>query len=304
MPTPPRSILPPANRRIPWLAIAVSLGFHSLLLLVKVGSWLPPRVPRERLAYIPLGAEGTRAVEMAYREPSDGGARRRPPNAGVSDLPNPETSPEPERPSEPEAPPVVAERPLPDTSSGPIADGARTRWGRIGPAQGEGKLWVRPLPLPPRDLARVVARSQAELVDSAVTAIVQAYLDSVLTVAAATDPVPRWVTKVGDQQLGIDAQWIYLGPIKVPTALVAGILSAFGALPAGGSAETSDYPKFRALQQMREDTQIAARRAATMADFKRAIHELRAERERIREFVKNQRTPPPKKADSTGTKTP
>ena len=241
---------------------------------------------------------------MAYREPSNGGARRRPPNAGGSDLPTPVTSPEPERPPEPEAPPVVADQPALDTTAGPVGEGRRGRMGRIGPAQGEGKLWVRPLPLAPRDLARVAARTQAELVDSAVTAIVQAYLDSVLTVAVATDPLPRWVTKVGDQQLGIDAQWIYLGPIKVPTALVAGILSAFGALPAGGSAETSDYPRFRALQQMREDTQIAARRAATMADFKRAIRELRAQRERDREFVKNQRTPPPKKADSTGTKTP
>ena len=282
----------------------MSLGVHSLLLLVKVAAWLPPREPRDRLLYVPLGAEGTRAVEMAYRDPSNGGARRRPPNAGVSDLPTPEISPVPERPPEPETPTAVAALPAPDTTSGPVGEGPRARWGRIGPAQGEGKLWVRPLPLPPRDLARVAARSQAELVDSAVTAIVQAYLDSVLSVAVASDPIPRWVTKVGDQQLGIDAQWIYLGPIKVPTALVAGILSAFGALPAGGSAETSDYPRFRALQQMREDTQIAARRAATMADFKRAIRELRAQRERDRDFVKNQRTPPQKKVDSTGTKTP
>jgi len=290
---------------VPWLAIAVSLGIHSLLLLVKVGSWLPPREPNERLIYMPLGTEGPRAVDMAYREPSAGGAPRRPPSAGVSQLPTPETGPEPERPPEPDVPTVVVEQPTQDTSSGPVGDGRRARWGRIGPAQGEGKLWVRPLPLPPRDLARVVARSQAELVDSAVTAIVQAYIDSVLTVAAAaSDPMPRWVTKVGDQQLGLDAQWIYLGPIKVPTALVAGILSAFGALPAGGSAETSDYTKFRALQQMREDVQIAARRAQTMADFKRAIRELRAQRERDREFAKNQRTPPAKKADSTAARTP
>lgn len=280
-----------------------SLAVHSLLLLVKIGSWLPPRAPREQMVFIPLGSEGERAVEMPYREPSAGAARRRPPNSGVSPLPAPEVGPEPERTPEPETPPVVAEAPPLDTTTGPAGDGRRVRYGRIGPAQGEGKLWVRPLPLPPRDLARVAARTQAELVDSAVTAIVQAYIDSVLTVAAANDPLPRWVTKVGDQQLGLDAQWIYLGPIKVPTALVAGILSAFGALPAGGSAETSDYTKFRALQQMREDTQLAARRAQTIADFKRAIKELRIQREREREFARNQRTAPAR-ADSTGAKTP
>ncbi len=282
----------------------VSLAIHSLLFFVKIGAWLPPREPREpRLVYVPLGSEGQRAVEMPYREPSAGAARRRPPNSGVSPLPAPEVGPEPERPPEPEVPSVVAEGPPVDTTSGPPADGTRTRRGRIGPAQGEGKLWVRPLPLPPRDLARVAARSQAELVDSAVTAIVQAYLDSVLTVAVATDPLPRWVTKVGDQQLGLDAQWIYLGPIKIPTALVAGILSAFGALPSSGSAETADYTKFRALQQMREDTQLAARRAQTVADFKRAIKELRIQRDRERDFARNQRTPP-SRADSTGVQPP
>ncbi len=284
--------------------MVASLGVHSLLLLVKVAAWLPPRETRPQVVYYPLGTVGPQAVEMSFREPSAGGARRRPPNAGASVLPTLDTGPEPETPPEPDAPTVVAPPLTADTGSGVPGDAARARYGRIGPAQGEGKLWARPLPLPPRDLARYVARSQTELVDSAVTAIVQAYLDSVLTVAAASDPIPKWVTKVGDQQLGIDAQWIYLGPIKVPTALVAGILSAFGALPAGGSAETADYPKFRALQQMREDTQIAARRAATMADFKRAIRELRAERERQRDFDKNQRTPPPKTADSTGVKPP
>ena len=38
--------------------------------------------------------------------------------------------------------------------------------------------WVRPLPLPPRDLARRLGPTHAELVDSAVQAIVQQYLDS------------------------------------------------------------------------------------------------------------------------------
>jgi hypothetical protein len=169
---------------------------------------------------------------------------------------------------------------------------------RIGPALGEGKLWVRPLPLPPRDLARAVVRTQAEIADSVVTVIVQAYLDSVLATAPDNAPVPSWTTRIGDQQLGIDSKWIYLGPIKIPTALLALVL------PSVSSAEMSDYTKFRQLQQMRADVQIAARRAERMDDFKRAIRELRAQREREREFAKNQRTPPAppkKKADSTVT---
>ena len=278
---------------------------HALLLLVRVGAWLPPREPREpreQVLFIPLGTEGPRAVEMALREPSGGGARNQSKTSGVRELPTDETGPVPDRPVPPDTV-VVAAEPTPDSVSGPVDRGPGRETGHVGPALGDGKLWVRPLPLPPRDLARAVVRSQAELVDSAVTAIVQGYIDSVLSVAPANELLPRWTTKVGGQTLGLDAQWIYLGPIKVPTALVAGILNALGALPGGGSAETSDYTKFRALQQMREDVQIAARRAQTMDDFKRAIRELRVQRERDRKFVKNQKIPP-KKADSTATKTP
>jgi hypothetical protein len=192
---------------------------------------------------------------------------------------------------------VVAQEPAPPDSAAAPLPGPRRGPLRIGPAAGQGKLWIRPIPLPPRELAGRIVRSQAELVDSAVTAIVQVYIDSVLNAEPANAPVPRWVTRVGDQQLGVDQQWIYLGPIKIPTALVAAFLPlSFGA------AEATDYTRFRQLQQMREDVAIAARRAQTMDDFKRAIRELRAQREREREFAKNQRTAPKPKADSTPSK--
>ena len=302
MPKLPRDLFPPRDRRIPWLAIFVSLGVHSLLLLVRIGSWLPPpREPTDRILLVPLGTEGPRAVEMAFRDPSAGAAPRRPRTSGISALPTEETAPAPDRPPETDTATVVSQEPE-DTGRGPVGPVPARRMGRIGPALGDGSLWVRPLPLPPRDLARTLARTHAELVDSAVTAIVQAYIDSVLTAAPANAPLPSWTTRVGDQQLGLDAQWIYLGPIKIPTALVAGILNAVGALPVGSSAELSDYTRYRALNQMREDVQLASRRAQTMADFKRAIRELRAEREREREFERNQRIPPTKKPDSTGAK--
>ncbi len=299
----PRNFLPTGGPRLSRLAIAVSLGVHLLLLAVRVGAWLPPRREvAERIQFVPLGTEGPRAVEMAFREPSGGGAPHRPRTSGISQLPTDVTGPVPDRPVPPDTA-AVAVQATPDTTSGPAGPRPGPETGRVGPARGDGHLWVRPLPLPPRDLARIVARSPAELVDSAVTAIVQAYIDSVLSVAPANELLPRWTTKVGNQTLGLDAQWIYLGPIKVPTALVAGILNALGALPGGASAEMSDYTRYRALQQMREDVQIAARRAQTMDDFKRAIRELRAQREREREFVKNQKIAP-KKPDSTENKTP
>jgi hypothetical protein len=278
--------------------LAVSVAVHLLLLVVRIGPWLPPREPvRRDVVLVPLGSEGPRAVEMAYREqqrPSGGAVRRKPPTSGVSALPVPETGPVPERPPEPDTVTALVEEP--DDTTAAVGRGRARARGHLGPAQGEGKLWVRPLPLPPEDLARALTgRSHTELVDSAVTAIVQVYIDSVLNTEPANAPLPSWTTKVGDSQVGVDSKWIYLGPIKIPTALVAALLPF-----SGGSAETSDFTKFRMLQQMREDVQFAARRAQTVQDFKRAIRELRAQREREREFARNQRIPPPKKkTDST-----
>jgi hypothetical protein len=251
---------------------------------------------------VPLGSEGPQAVEMTYQEqqrPSSGAARRRPPTSGIAVTPEPETGPVTKAEPVPDTTVTVAEQEPIDTTGGVGPARNRTRM-RLGPALGEGKLWVRPLPLPPEDLAQALTgKSHVELVDSAVTAIVQVYIDSVLNAAPPNTPFPSWTTRVGDSQVGLDSKWIYLGPIKIPTALVAALLP-FGA----GSAETSDFTRFRMLQQMREDVQVAARRAQTVQDFKRAIRELREQREREREFAKNQRTPPPKKLkrDTTGVK--
>ncbi|MBM4187225.1 MAG: hypothetical protein FJ206_07940 [Gemmatimonadetes bacterium] len=283
----------PRDRQWSWVAIAISLGLHALLLLVRVGAWLAPRPLPDRIILVPLGTEGPRAAEMPFREPSGGAARRRPPTSGISALPRDETGPIPEDRTPPDTATVVADAPVTE-QPGPPGDQPARAPGRVGPALGEGKLWVRPLPLPPQDLARAVTRTRAEIADSVVTAIVQAYLDSVIATGAANAPPPSWTTRIGEQQVGIDSRWIYLGPIKIPTALLALVM------PSIGSAETSDFTKFRLLQQMREDVQIAARRSQTISDFKRAIRELRAQREQEREFAKNQRTAPQKR-DSTAT---
>jgi hypothetical protein len=294
-PRPPDNLFLPRERRWSWIAIAVSLVFHASVFLIKTGAYVAPREPVERIVLVPLGTEGPRAVEMVYRDPSGGGNRSRTKTSGISALPRPETGPTPEQQPVPDTVVAAADEPrAPD--SAPATPGRPRGRAHMGPALGEGKLWVRPLPLPPQDLARAVTRTRAEIADSVVTVIVQAYIDSVLATAPDNAPIPSWTTKVGDQQLGIDSRWIYLGPIKIPTALLALIL------PSVSSAEMSDYTKFRQLQQMRADVQIAARRAERMDDFKRAIRELRAQREREREFAKNQRTAP--KKDSTGANPP
>lgn len=169
----------------------------------------------------------------------------------------------------------------------PVAEhaGAEGRYERIGPAQATGKVWVPPLPLPPRELATRLTRSHSELADSAVTAIIQAFLDSI-----ATDPAtraarpPDWTTTLGGAKFGLDSKWIYVAGLKIPTALL-GLLP----MPAGGN----DQQAFDRSADLYRDLRQAAQRAQNVAEFKQAIKDIRERKEAERQFEKNQRTPPP-----------
>jgi hypothetical protein len=181
-------------------------------------------------------------------------------------------------------PPTRPEPVLADTGSAPPQ--ARSYLGRIRPGLADGKLWVRPLPLPPRELAQRLSKSRAELVDSAVTVIVQAYLDSIANDPATRNQgLPSWTTEIAGKKFGIDSKNIYIAGLKIPAAVLALL-----PIPAGNIDQNRAYSH---LMDLRADLLYAARRAETMEEFKQVIHEIRMRKEREREFEKNQRTAPP-----------
>lgn len=169
----------------------------------------------------------------------------------------------------------------PDTS----APAARQPGGpvRIGPGLAQGKLWVRPLPLPPQELAQRLARTHTELVDSAVTAVIQAFLDS-----AAMDPasrataLPSWTTTIGGTKFGLDSKYLYIAGLKIPAAILALL-----PMPPGNESKAFDRSG-----RMYDDLRYAAQRSATLDEFKDVIKDIRSRKEREREFERNQRTPP------------
>ena len=276
--------LPKRPRWSAW-AIAISAIVNLLLLTYDVKPWLPPtRLPPSLIVLMPPGSEGERIVDMPWIEP--GGAARQGRGAGVTPRPEPEQAPSPEQavPEQPERPiAVVTERS--DTGGVPSVPGRDPVY-RIGPKVGEGKLWVQPLPAPPKEIARALARTHFELVDSAVSAIVQAYIDSVLNAPAPPgSKAPSWTTQVFGKTFGLDSKYIYLGGLKIPTAILA-------LLPINEGTNV-DLNNARRLNAIREDLQYAAARAQTMDDFKRAVREIRQERERQRELERNQRIKPP-----------
>jgi hypothetical protein len=172
-----------------------------------------------------------------------------------------------------------------DTGSAPRSE-SRREVGRIGPELAEGKLWVRPLPLPPKELAQRLTRSKAQLADSAVTAIVQSYLDSIANdPASRNQEMPSWTTQIAGKKFGIDSKNIYIAGLKIPAAVLALV-----PIPAGNIDQNRAYNH---LMDLRTDLMYAAQRAQNMEEFKTMIREMRERKEREREFERNQRTAPP-----------
>ncbi len=146
----------------------------------------------------------------------------------------------------------------------------------VGPTYGHGRVWVRPVEAelgvvgPSSSVAVHYAR-----VDSAVRARIIAFIDTLPRDSFATPDLPKWTTKIGESTWGIDENWIYLGDIKLPSALLALI-----PFPQGNYEESK---RNQELARIRDIIIQAENRADNSADFKRYIRELRARRDQERE---------------------
>lgn len=281
----------PRRRLFSWWAFLISVVAHVLILSVRATDWFWSEGKVPQVTLIPLGPDLPQ-VDMLYQEPARPRTARRPPTRAPVDAP---TSPEAEAPAEqlvtaePTTPPPA---PI-DTAAGePAPEGTgRATVPRLRPALGEGKLWVRPLPLAPGELAQRLTRSHYELIDSAVSEIVQTYIDSVIRAPVPFDNrPPSWTTTIGGKTFGIDSRNIYLGGLKIPTAILA-------LLPIP-QVSNVDLRYMHRMADIQADLQYAAQRAQTMEDFKKAIKEVREQRARELEFERNQRRTP---ADTSRT---
>lgn len=242
-----------------------------LLLTITIEGRLfqPKRAPQPRVTVVelpPLGG-GRAAPALRNAPPRFAG----PPRA--------------EAPDSSAAAPVLIGAPQPVDSAAPVAV-TGTGYSRIGPGLARGRLWVRPLPLPPRELAQRLTRSHEQLVDSAVTAVIQAFLDSVaMDPASRGAQLPSWTTTVAGSKFGLDSKWLYVAGLRIPAAVLALL-----PLPSAGNESRA----FDRSGEMYRDLRVAAQRSATLDEFKGAIKEIRERKEQEREFERNQRSEPPR----------
>lgn len=282
----------PRDRRAGWPAFAASLLAHAIVLAVVVS------LARVQVS-LETPASDMRMVELpVYLEPVQ------PPPAEPSPA---EAAPAARRRSQatqrPAGTPAAAQRGRPDSSAAvrdtdgaasgtePEASAGGLAPGRIGAALASGKLWVRPLPLPPRELAARLTGDPRELADSVVTRVIQEFLDSL-----AADPasrgvqLPSWTTNIAGAKFGLDSKWIHVAGLKVPAALLALL-----PIPYGGNEALA----FDRSEWLYEDLRQASQRSSNLAEFKTTIREIRERKQAEREFERNRRTPPPSDKEPT-----
>lgn len=257
--------LVPRERSRRW--IFVSAAIHIVVIAIL---WTFKQAPRPVVQLIQLDDGGRAATMPTYQAPARS-SRASPVTAGRPAAPAPAAVPF-------EVPSQIIAQVTPDSL--PI-----DTHGTLEPRYEDGRLWVRvsdvtagnlPAKRDVKEMPNHVAR-----VDSALAEKIRSYLDTVPPDSFATRPGPKaWTTEIAGQPWGLDGKWIYLGPIKIPTAILALL-----PLPAGNYDLAQRNMQ---LQAMREDIMQAAQRAQSAEEFKKYVKELRE-----RKDVEHQQRIPP-----------
>ncbi len=283
------SLIRSSGRNRGWFVISAAIhiaAIGALLLLFQ------PTRPTRTVSYIDLGPPTTSVP--AYRGPGGGGAAVQSSAKPAPPVSTPAPTVVPGQPVGAPAPPeTVAQADDEDT----LSIGTHRQ---LGPKYGDGRLWVRASDAERGD---VPARGGVDsipthvaLVDSLLAERIRAYMDTVPPDSFATRAAPKWTTEIAGKTWGIDGKWIYLGGIKIPTAILAML-----PLPANVAGNYDMSQRAAQLALMREDIMQAAQRASNAVEFKKYVKEVRDRKQ----MEHNARIPPAKlipSSDSTKVK--
>lgn len=255
---------PPTNKR-PSPAFFVSLGVHvavaaALMQMLILNIDLSPKrvsVPAERVGYVALGVPGTRAATPA-RSGGDG----RPVVSREVRVVAPTTTPE----SIP-APAAGVTPPAVEGGTGPLV-------GTGGPARGVRPSYSDPRLWGPPEKIVAPEPTVAEKIDGLIAEAIQPYKDSVARAAGRRDPTD-WTVEKGGYKWGIDKRAIRLGPVSIPTALLA-------MLPLNLQGNPTEINRERNYAMLNRDIRWQARQAINEADFAKAVRSIRERKERER----------------------
>jgi hypothetical protein len=165
------------------------------------------------------------------------------------------------------APSIAVTKPTEDEGTGPLVGGGGPVRG-VRPSYSDGRLWRPPAPIvaPPKSVAQTI--------DSLIADAIAPYNDSVAAAAQRRDPTD-WTIEKGGYKWGIDRHAIRLGPVSIPTALLA-------MLPLNLQGNPTTMERDRTFASMNRDITWHAQQAINEADFTKAVRSIRERKERER----------------------
>lgn len=268
-------------------AVLVSLAVHVVVGTVIVQSLLVPTrftslFTRERRAPVPVERIGFLSIPRGTGPAVAG--RRGGDGSPVTATPAPALVAPSVTPDRiPTAPAASAAAPV--TGTGPLVGGGGPTRG-VRPSYTGPEVWATP--------GRILTapRTTAQVIDDAIRADIGAITDSVLALGPRRDPTD-WTVERNGRKWGIDQRAIRLGPVSIPTALLA-------LLPINAQANPITTQRERQINYMQRDIAFHAQRALNENEFKTAVRNLRLRKERERQEQK-EREPEAPARDGSGT---
>lgn len=238
--------------------VLVVIAFMRMLILNADFSTNPKReaVPQQRVGFVRLAKPGEKP------NPGKSGGDGRPEKSREIHV-TPPTSVPTTIPS----PSTAVTTPAEEEGTGPLVGGGGPVRG-VRPSYSDGRLWSPPSPIvaPPKTVAQTI--------DSLIADAIAPYNDSVAAAAQGRDPTD-WTIKKGGYKWGIDKRAIRLGPVSIPTALLA-------MLPLNLQGNPTTMERDRTYAAMNRDITWHAQQAINDADFMKAVRSIRERKERER----------------------
>ncbi len=254
------------TRRRPSPAFFVSLGVHAfvgvlLMRMLILNIDLSPAAkrlssPGERVGYVALDKPGADVT------PGRSGGDGRPIVSREIRVVAPSVTPN----GIPAPTPAVVQ-PEAEGGTGPLV-------GTGGPARGVRPSYSDPRLWGPAEKIVAPPKTVAETIDAIIADAIQPHNDSLAKVAERRDPTD-WTVEKGGYKWGIDKRAIRLGPVSIPTALLA-------MLPLNIQGNPTTMNRDRAYAMMNRDIMWHAQRGINEADFTKAVRSIRERKERER----------------------
>jgi hypothetical protein len=239
------------------LFIQAILSRHPFFM--SFGNPAPPAVV-ERIGFLSLPSPNNPGPPTPGRSGGDGVSKK--PSA-VPLPPAPLSVPTTLTPA-PKGPPVASIGP----SSGPLIGGGGQLRG-IQPRYEDPRVWIAPGQI------ATAPKTPTERLDSVIAGDIGAYNDSVRVANTGKRAPGDWTFEKNGQKYGIDSKYIRLGPVSIPTAILA-------MLPINITGNPTTYERNKTLTARHDEIFEQAQRGMNNADFDKAVRSIRERKERER----------------------